>query len=119
MAGGILPPNPLQLTPVWRNFFEDAGLVQFMHRTAGYLLFLLALVVWWRARRSPLRATRFAFNAVLAMLSVQMLLGIAAVIYSAPWHIAIVHQFGAVVLWVFILRARHQVRFPVVQTLRD
>ena len=118
MAGGILPPDPLSLTPIWRNFFEDAGLVQFMHRTAGYLLFLLGLGIWWRARRSPNRATRFGFNAVLAMMCVQMLLGIAAVIYSAPWHIAIVHQFGAVVLWVLILRARHQVRFPMAQSLR-
>ena len=24
--------------PLWRNFFEDDGLVQFMHRMAGYLL---------------------------------------------------------------------------------
>jgi len=118
MAGGILPPDPLSLTPIWRNFFEDAGLVQFMHRTAGYLLLLLTLGIWWRARRSPNRATRFGFNAVLAVLGVQMLLGIAAVIYSAPWHIAIVHQFFAVVLWVLILRARHQARFPVVQSLR-
>ncbi len=32
--------------------------------------------------------------------------------YSAPWQIAIVHQFGAVVLWVLILRARFLARYP-------
>ncbi|WP_108484093.1 heme A synthase [Oceaniglobus ichthyenteri] len=118
MAGGVFPPEPFGLTPIWRNFFEDPGLVQFMHRTAGYILFLLTLAIWWRARRSPNRATRFGFNAVLAMLSVQMVLGIAAVIYQAPWHIAIVHQFGAVILWVLMLRARHQARYPVAQSVR-
>ncbi|TYB89821.1 heme A synthase [Oceaniovalibus sp. ACAM 378] len=118
MAGGFFPPDPFGLTPLWRNFFEDPGLVQFMHRMAGYLLFALIVGIWWRARRSPRKATRFGFNSVLAMAGLQMLLGIGAVIYQAPWHIAIVHQCGAVVLWVLILRASHQARFPVAQSLR-
>ncbi|MFP4406542.1 COX15/CtaA family protein, partial [Rhodosalinus sp.] len=118
MGGEFLPPYPLQLDPVWRNFFEDAGLVQFMHRMAGYALVLLGLVAWWVARRSANPATRFAFNAVLAMLFVQLVLGIATVIYAAPWHLAIVHQFGAVVLWVLVLQARFRALYPLPQSLR-
>jgi cytochrome c oxidase assembly protein subunit 15 len=38
MAGGFLPPQPFDLMPLWRNFFEDAGRVQFMHRMAGYIV---------------------------------------------------------------------------------
>ncbi len=118
MAGGFLPPDIFALEPLWRNFFEDDGLVQFMHRMAGYVLLLMGLGVWFAARRSPNGQTRFAFNAVLAMMALQMLLGIATVIYSAPWHIAIVHQFGAVVLWVLILRARFLARYPLAQSVR-
>ena len=55
MAGAWLPPAPFELQPVWRNFFEDDGLVQFMHRTAGYLLFLFGIAAWARARRSVRR----------------------------------------------------------------
>ena len=62
MGGYWLPPEPLSLSPVWRNFFEDAGLVQFMHRTAGYLLFIFGMVVWLRARRSANGQTRAAFS---------------------------------------------------------
>ncbi len=119
MAGGFLPPDPLGLSPVWRNFFEDAGLVQFMHRMTGYALLLLGLFVWWRARAVANLRTRFAFNMVLAMMLMQMLLGIVAVIYSAPWHIAIVHQAGAVILWVLVLRARFLARFPHPQSVRN
>ena len=43
------------LAPFWRNFFEDAGLVQFMHRMAGYLLFVFGIVVWLRG--APVAAT--------------------------------------------------------------
>ncbi|RBI87661.1 heme A synthase [Rhodosalinus halophilus] len=118
MAGGFLPPYPFQLEPVWRNFFEDDGLVQFMHRMAGYALVLLGIVAWVVARRSANPATRFGFNAVLAMLVVQLVLGIATVLYAAPWHLAILHQFGAVVLWVLVLQARFRALYPLPQSLR-
>ncbi|PUB12712.1 heme A synthase [Yoonia sediminilitoris] len=118
MAGGFLPPQPFDLQPLWRNFFEDAGLVQFMHRMAGYLLFLFGLVVWLRARKSANDLTRFAFNAVMALMLVQMVLGIVTVIYAAPWQIAIVHQLGAVVLWALILRARFLAQYPLPQSIK-
>lgn len=118
MAGGFFPPDPFTLSPLWRNFFEDAGLVQFMHRMTGYLLFILGIIVWLRARKSANAQTRFAFNAVLAMMVIQMLLGIVTVLYSAPWHIAIVHQFGAVVLWVLVLRGRFLAIYPLAQSVR-
>lgn len=118
MSGQVFPPMAFELEPTWRNFFENAGLVQFMHRVAGYLLFVFGIVVWLRARKSANSDTRFRFNSVLSMMVIQMVLGIAAVLYSAPWHIAIVHQFGAVVLWVLILRARFGAGYPRVQSLR-
>jgi cytochrome c oxidase assembly protein subunit 15 len=118
MAGGFLPPAPFELTPLWRNFFEDDGLVQFMHRTAGYLLFAFGIVVWLRGRKSPNAATRFAFNAILAMMTLQVVLGIVTVLYSAPVHIAIVHQLGAVALWVLILRGRFLAQYPLPQSVR-
>ncbi|EPX83668.1 Heme A synthase, cytochrome oxidase biogenesis protein Cox15-CtaA [Salipiger mucosus DSM 16094] len=118
MAGGFFPPRPFELQPVWRNFFEDPGLVQFMHRIAGYLLFVFGVVVWLRGRRSANADTRFRFNAVMAMLLVQLVLGIATVLYIAPLHIAITHQIGAVVLWVLILRARFGAQYPKAQSIR-
>ncbi len=118
MAGGIFPPTPFEIEPLWRNFFENSGTVQFMHRVAGYLLMIFGVVVWLRARRSPNADTRFRFNAVLAMMVVQMVLGIVTVLYGAPLEIAIVHQLGAVVLWVLVIRARFGAGYPTSQSLR-
>ncbi len=118
MAGGFLPPYPFDIEPIWRNFFENAGLVQFMHRIAGYLLFAFGVVVWLRARKSANSDTRFRFNSVFAVLLLQIVLGIATVVYGAPWHIAIVHQFVAVALWALILRARFAARYPLTQSIR-
>ncbi len=119
MAGSFLPPEMFHLTPVWSNFFENPGLVQFMHRMWGYLLVAFAVVVWRRARGSAHKATRFAFNAVMGALALQVLLGIMTVLYVAPWHLAIVHQIVAVILWVLILRARFLSHYPKTTSVRD
>jgi cytochrome c oxidase assembly protein subunit 15 len=118
MAGGLLPPDPLGLSPVWRNFFENDGLVQFIHRIVGYALFAFVLAVWWRSRRSPYPTTRTAFAWMAVAAFGQMVLGIVTVMSMAPWHLAILHQFGAVVLWTLILRGRFLARYPVASSVR-
>lgn len=118
MAGGFLPPEPLSLSPVWRNFFEDAGLVQFMHRMAGYFLFAFMIYVWVRARRSANENTRFAFHAAMAVMLLQVVIGVVTVMYSAPWQVAILHQLIAVILWALILRGRFVARYPAAQTIK-
>lgn len=118
MAGGFFPPDMFALDPWWRNFFEDDGLVQFTHRMVGYALFAFGIYAWRVARRSGNTQVRFGFNLVLAMMTLQMVLGIVTVMYSAPWQIAIVHQIGAVALWVLILRARFMAGYPPAQSVR-
>jgi heme a synthase len=105
--------------PVWHAFFENPGLVQFIHRMSGYLLFAFGVVVWLRGRKSSYQATQMAFHQVMAMLVVQMALGIATVLTVAHVHVAITHQIGAVILWVLILRARHLALYPVAGSIRE
>ncbi|WP_194095454.1 heme A synthase [Marivivens aquimaris] len=119
MGDGFFPPDPFQLSPVWRNFFEDAGLVQFMHRMAGYLLFIFGIVVYLRARRSSNKYIRRAFTAMILMMLAQVVLGIVTALQSAHLHIAITHQIGAIVLWVLILRARYLSAYPKSQSIRE
>lgn len=117
-GASFFPPDPFLIEPLWRNFFEDAGLVQFIHRMSAYGLFAFAVFVWLRARKSANGHTRFGFNVVIAVMTLQMIIGVVTVLYSAPANIAIIHQFVAVVLWVFILRARYLSRYPIPQTIR-
>lgn len=118
MGSGFFPPDPFQITPIWRNFLEDAGLVQFIHRMTAYGLVGFGIFVWLRGRKSANGQTRLAFNTVMAVLMVQMVIGIATALYSAPVHIAIVHQFCAVLLWVAVVRARYVARYPLPQTIK-
>lgn len=118
MGGQVLPASAFVLEPVWRNFFESPGLVQFIHRVTGYLLLAFAVVVWLRARKSAHAKTRFAFNAMFAAMSLQIVLGIVTVLYGAPWQVAILHQFLAVILWTLILRARFLAAYPIATSIR-
>ncbi|GLS88658.1 heme A synthase [Cypionkella aquatica] len=110
-AGGSLP--------IWHAFFENPGLVQFMHRIWGYLLFAYGILVWLRGRASAYGATRRAFHAVMVVLLVQVALGIFTALTAAQPHVAITHQIGAILLWVLIIRARHLAMYPQAGTIRE
>ncbi|WP_299559222.1 heme A synthase [uncultured Sulfitobacter sp.] len=118
MAGQFFPPQAFVLEPTWRNFIENPGLVQFIHRMTGYALFAFAVVVWMRGRRSAHPNTRFAFNALFAALTLQVVLGITTVLYEAILPVALAHQGLAVLVWVLILRARHLALYPIATSLR-
>ncbi|MCZ7675632.1 MAG: COX15/CtaA family protein [Roseovarius sp.] len=118
MAGGFLPVDFWIPELGWRNLFENPGFVQFTHRMVGYVLLAFAVMVWLRGRRSTHARTRAAFSAAFAALVAQVALGIATVLYAAPWEMAITHQVLAVVVWVLILRARFLARYPRAQSLR-
>jgi cytochrome c oxidase assembly protein subunit 15 len=121
MAGQVFPPDAFYVPgdgAAWRAFFENPGLVQFNHRVAGYLLFLMAAFVWWKSRQSPRAATRRAFDWMAVAVFGQMVLGIVTVMHAAPWEIAILHQLGAVAVMVLVLRARFLSLYPLAQSLR-
>ncbi|SFI22035.1 heme A synthase [Jannaschia pohangensis] len=118
MAGGLTPPGMWELEPIWRNLFENDGTVQFFHRLSGYILFAVIVGVWWVARRSANRKTKVAFSGVMHMAILQMILGIVTVMNSSPWYLAILHQFGAVILIILTVRARHRATYPLKQSVR-
>ncbi|SDJ74246.1 heme A synthase [Aliiruegeria lutimaris] len=119
MNGSVFPPSPFLLEPVWRNFFEDPGLVQFMHRTLGYIVFAFAIFAWRRSRASAHPRTRRAFDWVLVMCFGQVVLGIVAVLTQAQWHVAITHLFVGVAFWSLILRARFLSGYPLASSVRE
>ncbi len=118
MNGAFLPSESFDLEPMWANFFENAALVQFNHRLLGYLVFALTIATWWKSRRSPVISTKKAFRMMVSVVVLQMVLGIVTVLYSAPWHVAIIHQIGAILVFTTVLRCRFLSAFPKAQSLR-
>ncbi|PTV94789.1 cytochrome c oxidase assembly protein subunit 15 [Rhodobacter aestuarii] len=118
MGGAFLPADALSLEPVWRNFLENQGLVQFMHRIAGYLLLVLGIVAFVRSRRSVHGVTRSAFLMAFIWLALAAILGVLTRLRGDALEMALAHLGVVVLMWLFVIRARFLARYPRVQSIR-
>ena len=68
---------------------------------------------WWQAMRVALPAhTRRSVHFLLGWLAVQVLLGIATLLYVVPIPLAAAHQAGALVLFSLALTVQHSLQTP-------
>ena len=99
MNGALVPEGLLEISPAWRNFFENELTVQFVHRLGGYLLFGLAL---WHMLASINRgagSTHCRRAIVLfGLVTIQALIGIVVIVTQVPVSWALAHQGWAVVV---------------------
>jgi cytochrome c oxidase assembly protein subunit 15 len=111
MHGRIVPPEILMLSPWWKNFFWNMATVQFDHRALAWTLAFAVPFFAWRAWRAglPWRASATA-TALVAMLALQVALGIATLVNVVPLPLAALHQAGAVAVFGLALAAVHALR---------
>ena len=111
MNGRFVPEGMFDMAPWWVNLFENIATVQFSHRLVAYLLLLAIPAFWWWARRFELPSrARWLLHGLLAMLIVQVGLGIATLIYIVPVPLGAAHQTGALALLTLVLAAVHALR---------
>ena len=115
MNGQLVPPEILLIDPWYRNFYNNMATVQFVHRLIALLLTVSIPWFWWRSRRalSLGSGARHAASLLLAMLAVQVTLGISTLLLAVPLPLAAAHQAGAVLLFAAALNALHAARSRV------
>ena len=99
MDGALIPDGLGAMQPWYLNAFENVLTVQFNHRMLAYAIAVLAAVNVALAFRSGDRAARSAAIAVFALVLVQVVLGILALLSHLQIGLALAHQGGAVVLF--------------------
>ena len=97
-AGHWVPLGLFNLSPWWRNHFENHAMVHFQHRTVGYIAAAVAAVLFWRLRDAG-RSARIASVHVAALLTLQITLGVVTVITSVALAPAALHQICALALF--------------------
>ena len=111
MNGALVPPEIMMIEPWWRNFFWNMATVQFDHRLGAWLLAFLVPVLWWKVRNADVTPrARAGANLLLAMLAIQVALGIATLLLVVPLPLAAAHQAGAVILFALSLHLVHALR---------
>lgn len=110
MDGQIIPDGLYDMSPWYKNWFENHMTVQFNHRILGMSLATLILILWAKARTLDMSApTRLILNALLAMVFVQAGLGILTLLYVVPISLALAHQTGAQIVFTLAIILTHNV----------
>ncbi len=112
MNGYVVPPEIMLLSPWYMNFVNNMATVQFDHRLLAWTLLALVPIWWWWVRATPAipARSRRAAHLLLAMLLIQVTLGIATLLLVVPLPLAALHQAGAVLLFAAALYAAHALR---------
>ncbi len=102
--GAWVPSGLWVEMPVWLNLFENIKTVQFVHRTTGYLVILMVI---WHAASCLARPVASAHQTrallLLALVLLQVILGIITLLKQAPFDWSLMHQFAAIVLLGFAI----------------
>ena len=99
MDGAIIPDGLGVMQPFWRNLFENALTVQFIHRAIAYvILAYLALALWRQSRNGGFAGVNGWLPRIAAFVLLQAVLGIATLLFSVPIGLAVGHQALAFML---------------------
>ncbi|WP_296381606.1 COX15/CtaA family protein [Winogradskyella sp.] len=89
----------IEQNPTYLNFLEGKSGVQFVHRTLAYIVVILILAIWYKAKRMTLTSFQTkGINGLLIMVGVQFLLGVLTLVYAVPVWLGVLHQVGAFIL---------------------
>jgi cytochrome c oxidase assembly protein subunit 15 len=114
MGGQLVPPGILDQEPWWRNFFENVATVQFQHRMLAYLIAALVVAhAIWLARRMPGSRTAFASYRLVAIVGLQVVIGVLTLVNAVPISLALAHQLLAFVLLAGVVMHRRGMTDPI------
>jgi cytochrome c oxidase assembly protein subunit 15 len=99
IGGEWVPSSAFGLEPLWRNFTEDHATQHLLHRSLGYGVALVALLIGLAALVRGDGAARGAGALVGLAAVLQAGLGIHAVLSASALWPSLIHQAGAVALW--------------------
>lgn len=113
MNGQWIPDGLFILEPAWLNFFDNVTTVQFDHRLLAISTFALVLSYWVYARSANFSARmQRGSNVLLALVTLQLTLGISTLILKVPTALAVAHQGTALLVFTAALYLSHGLRYP-------
>jgi len=113
MEGRLIPEGYMELTPLYRNFFESVPSVQLHHRALAVTTLTTVSALWLSVQRMPLPPQlRLATDLLLVGAWGQVSLGIATLLHSVPVHLGSAHQAGALTIFSIVLFTLHSCRVP-------
>lgn len=104
MGDRLLPSELLFLNPLWKNLLANAATVQFIHRWLGTLTATCVVILclyFWNAEVP--NKIRILIRLTFGMAILQFGLGLFTLLLIVPTHVALIHQGGALILFLLVL----------------
>jgi cytochrome c oxidase assembly protein subunit 15 len=113
--GQWIPASLNDLSPGWKNFIDNKIMVQFIHRGIAYILLILVLIWWFKARKITGSSLFKKTKSIPALLIfIQIILGISTVILSPYGNnliwFGVAHQLIAILFLVTIVFMLYVIR---------
>ncbi len=115
MNGVFIPETIFSMTPWYTNFLENAATIQFTHRGLAYLLVIILVIYFFKAK--SLKANNIFSNALYALpviLLIQVILGIATVLTASGDKVMVglgsAHQVVGLILLSTVLFLNFQLK---------
>ena len=113
MGGFWAPPGMFEVSPWWRNVFENPVTAQFVHRVLALASCLAVLAAWGASLAAGVpRRARFWAHACLLAVVAQAALGVSTLLLHVPVPLAAGHQAGAVALLTCVVGLHHALGRP-------
>ena len=103
MGDAIFPSGVPMVDPSWRNAIDNPVVVQFIHR---WWAFAAGVGLTWLAVRATRTGSKAGFW-VIALLTLQIVLGIATLMSGVQIDVAVAHQGNAALLLIATVFAAH------------
>lgn len=116
--GDTLFPSSSLTSAMANDFAASSPLLLRLRGVHPASAIVAAAFVAWLILRSHHRADPRMRNAVLTLLALQFVLGIADVILLAPAWMQILHLFGADLFWLSLVVAASRIVWPLDQTIK-
>jgi cytochrome c oxidase assembly protein subunit 15 len=84
----------------YRNFFENAAGIQFVHRTMALLVVCFFCYIWYKSNKLNLsKQQNGAITFLIYGITLQFILGVLTLLYNVPVVLGVLHQTGAFFLF--------------------
>ncbi|MZR31027.1 COX15/CtaA family protein [Sneathiella litorea] len=111
MGGRFLPEDFLHMQPLYHNFLENPGTVQFVHRMVGYAIAAAAIWLYLVSRGWGLdRRLRLGISWAVTLVLAQVFLGIVTLLHVVPVALGAAHQAGGMLVLAAALFVVHDLR---------
>jgi cytochrome c oxidase assembly protein subunit 15 len=106
MGDRLFPAGVAMLRPAWINVVDNPIVVQFVHR---WFAFVAAAGLAWLAARAIRLGVRRQGQVVIALVCLQIALGISTLLSGVEIVVAVVHQLNAALTLIAAVAAAHAV----------